>query len=547
MIRGSLGRIRTRRRKTKLMKLRIFLVILTLACATSLSQTHAEDRVLFAFDDHSIPWRHNLRVTLVQADKHPENPVLRRGPKGAPDSSHAILYGTVIKDKDKFRMWYLGSFDAKQLKTPAPNYWRPMCYAESLDGIHWTKPDLGLVEFNGNTKNNICLIGGNPHSLTLVNDFLSVMHDPGDPDPSKLFKVAYIAHMPYEEIIGGMSKIGRKEKRVCSTICATSADGLTWNVLGDRPANASGERFEVSGLYRFGDFYYSPGQIIGPWSWQADGSFRRDPDRSDPDRVMRVYRSSDFRSWSQATALGFARPGQLANPPVKGQQTHMGAGMWNRGNVIIGLYGRWQDATEKPPAKLWNKGISIDLGLVVSNDGIHFREPVANHKVIALGKEGEWDDVALLQGHAFVNEGDKTMIWYSHWDTSGQGKPMEIGLATLRRDGFGYLSAQEEDNDSEFITDFVELDENEKIHLNVSGVSPDAPLTVELLDRRAQPIPGYAATVSTNGLRVPVVWSKPATASGKRALRIRYPVGSQAHVYAVYITGQNRPESAGTE
>ena len=437
-------------------------LLLLIACSLSFNSLRAEENTFFAFDDHSIPWQHNLKITLVEADKHPENPVLRRGPKGAPDNAHAILYGTVIKDNDKFRMWYLGSYDAKQLKTPAPKYWRPMCYAESLDGIHWTKPDLGLVEFNGNTKNNICLIEGNPQSLTLVNDFLSVMHDPGDPDPSKRFKVAYIAHMPYEEIIGGLSKIGRKEKRVCSTICATSPDGLTWKVVGDRPANAGGERFEVSGLYRFGDFYYSTGQIIGPWSWQADGSFRSDPDRSDPDRVMRVYRSADFSSWSQATALGFARPGQLANPSVRGQQTHMGAGMWNRGNVMIGLYGLWQDAIKKPPAEYWNRGVAIDLGLVVSNDGIHYREPVPNFKIIQRGKEGEWDDVALLQGHAFVNEGDKTMIWYSHWDTSSKGKPMEIGLATLRRDGFGYLSAQEDDNDAEFITDFFESGENEK-------------------------------------------------------------------------------------
>ena len=130
-------------------------------------------------------------------------------------------------------------------------------------------------------------------------------------------------------------------------------------------------------------------------------------------------------------------------------------------------------------------------------------------------------------------------MWYSHWDTSGKLKTMEIGLATLRRDGFGYLSAQEDDNDSEFITDFFELDESEKVHLNVSGVSPDAPLTVELLDRRAQPIPGYSTTVSTSGIRVPVVWSKPVTAGRKRALRVRYPVGSPAHVYAVYIAAQS--------
>ena len=102
------------------MKLQTLTSILALTFSAIISQ--AEERTFFAFDDHSIPWQHNLKITLVEADKHPENPVLRRGPKGAPDNAHAILYGTVIKDKGKFRMWYLGNFDAKQLKTPAPKY-----------------------------------------------------------------------------------------------------------------------------------------------------------------------------------------------------------------------------------------------------------------------------------------------------------------------------------------------------------------------------------------------------------------------------------------
>ena len=50
---------------------------------------HAGERVFFALDDHSIPWQHNLKVTLVAAEKHPGNPVLRRGPAGAPDHGHA--------------------------------------------------------------------------------------------------------------------------------------------------------------------------------------------------------------------------------------------------------------------------------------------------------------------------------------------------------------------------------------------------------------------------------------------------------------------------
>jgi hypothetical protein len=514
------------------MMLRMILAILTLAGATSLSSTHAADRVLFAFDDHSIPWRHNLKVTLVEADKHPDNPVLRRGPKGAPDHGHAILYGTVFKDGDTFRMWYLGMIQTETEKGQAPGWWRPMCYAESKDGVNWTKPELGLVEFNGHRKNNICLIEGSVHSMTLINDFLSVLYEPNDPDPSRRYKVAYIAHMPYDDIKGGMSNIGVKERRVGTTICATSGDGLSWKVVGDRPANTGGERFEVSSLYRFGDFYYSTGQLLSPWTWRPDGS--------KTGRTTLAFRSPDFQTWSQATAHAYSRPGQLTDPLVIGEQGHMGMGLWNRGNVLIGLHGMWQDAATKPgKGESWNKGVHIDLGLVVSNDGVHFREPVPNFKIIARGAPGAWDDVALLQGHAFVNHGDRTMMWYSHWDTSGKLKTMEIGVATLRRDGFGYLSAQEEDNDSEFITDFFDLDENEKIHMNVSGVSSDAPLTIELLDRRAQPIPGYSAKIFTNGLRVPVVWSKPATTGPKRALRVRYPVGSPAQVYAVYTAGQS--------
>ena len=513
--------------------------ILAFACSLSLSLSHAAERVLFAFDDHSIPWQHNLKLTLVPATKHPENPVLRRGPEGAPDHGHAVLYGTVIKDGDKFRMWYLGMFEKKDIQGEVPERWRPMCYAESADGVHWTKPELGLVDFNGSRKNNICLIEGEPFSLTRVNDFLSVLHDPADPDPARRFKVAYIAHVPYDEIPGGMSKVGRKEKFVCSTVCATSADGLRWKVVGDRPANAGGERFEASSLYRFGDFYYTTGQLIPPWIWRADGSDPRIEGGGNAGRVMLAYRSPDFQTWSQAKAFAFARPGQLANPAGPGQQTHMGAGMWNRGNVIVGLYGQWQDA-ETPPAKgeSFNKGVHVDLGLIVSNDGIHFREPVPGFKVIARGAPGEWDDIALLQGHAFVNEGEKTLLWYSHWDTGSTMKSMEIGLATLRRDGFGHLSRQVAENAAHFITSTFTASKSTKLGINVDGITPDAALTVELLDHLGRPIPGYVATLASNGTRQIVPWpdARALPEALPFAIKVTFPANSAAQVFALYLT-----------
>jgi hypothetical protein len=532
------------------MLLRLFLLVAV--CAAPLSWSRAagpaaapREIVYFAFDDNNLAWQHNLKLTLVSPQKHPANPVVRCGPKGSPDYGHAILYGTVLHDGRKFRMWYLGMIQKQLERGQAPGWWRPMCFAESPDGIAWTKPELGLVELGGNKKNNICLIEGEVPSMTLVNDFLSVLHDPADPDPARRFKVAYIAHMPYDDIRGGMSKVGIKEGRVGALITATSADGLRWRIVGDRPANAGGERFEVSSLYRFGKFYYASGQLASPWCWLNDGR--------PAGRVMLTYRSPDFRSWSRAKALSMVLPQQQTEPQPSvnemlqgfGKQLHMGVGVWNRGNVLIGLHGLWQGNPRQRPAKAnLHDGLKIDLGLALSNDGVRFREPIPNFTFLKHGREGEWDSVALLQGHAFANVGDKTYIWYSHWDCEDKFRSQEIGLATLRRDGFGYLSRHDPGTPGHCVSSLVEASpQGRKLFLNVSGVSDAAPINVELLDDQDQPIPGYsakaAARITKDGTRQPLLWPGPAkdTTPPNRlfAVRVSLPDNEAARLYAVYV------------
>ena len=489
-----------------------------MAFASVVASALAGERVLFAFDDVSIPWRSNVKLTMVTADKHPANPVLKHGPEGAPDHGHAIMYGSVLHVDGKFRMWYLGMSQTTIEKGQAPGWWRPMCYAESDDGVHWTKPDLGLVEFNGSKRNNICLIEGAPFSLTRVNDFLTVMHEPEDPDPAKRYKCAYIAHVPFEEVKGGRSGIGPDEKRWGAFICATSADGKRWKVVGDHPMNATGERFEVSGLYKFNGMYYAPGQLLSPWLHTADGR--------DMGRGMRIYRSADFAHWDQTTTLGFARPGQLIAQPVKGQQTHMGAGIWNRGNVLLGLYGQWQDAPQPPPkgAKSHLLGTRIDLGFITSNDGIHWREPVPDHKTIARGGEGEWDHFALLQAHAFANVGDQTYIWYSHWDCDGEFRNQDVGLATLRRDGFGYLSALKEGVPAVVETAFVESDAGARLFVNSDG-----PVKIEVLDEKLKVVGN--AEVMKEGTRVEAM----KLPKGRIALRVSM---GTSKLYALYLANK---------
>lgn len=71
-------------------------------------------------------------------------------------------YVTVFKDGDRYRMYYASHLDAPS-NTLGENQFT--CYAESTDGIHWTKPSLGLVEFKGSKENNIIWRGEFSHNF----------------------------------------------------------------------------------------------------------------------------------------------------------------------------------------------------------------------------------------------------------------------------------------------------------------------------------------------------------------------------------------------
>lgn len=501
----------------------------------SLEISAQKEKVFFAFDDHSVPWQHNLKLTMVPAQKHPGNPVLRQGSPGAPDHRGVLMYGTVMKTGNKYRMWYLGRLETTYSDGRPPLNWTPLCYAESDDGINWQKPALNLVEHNGNKRNNMCLIEGAPASLTVVNDFVSVIYDPEDKDPQRRYKATYISYPPVKDIKGGLSNVGLREDSTVAMMCITSADGLRWKLASDRPANAGGERFEVTGLYRFGNFYYATGQLLHPWAWLPDGR--------NGGQVMLAYRSADFINWSKVKAFAFARPGQLTNPATPYEDTHMGAGLWNRGNILVGVYGLWNDTVEsKSPGEGYNPGLTIDLGLIVSNDGIHYREPVPGYKIVARGGKDDWDNVGLLQGHALVNDGDTTKIWYSHADiTFGKKVAMAVGMATLRRDGFGYLSRKEDDNDATLVTTSFQTSAKQNLILNVDGLDAGAPLVIELLDEYDRPVKNYsgenAAKITSNGTQVEIKWPRATAlpANTKIAVKIYFTENSQAKVYALYI------------
>lgn len=67
-----------------------------------------------------------------------------------PWETGGLSYLTAFYDQGKIRGWYRADPIIQD-----SDFNSITCYAESDDGIHWTKPDLGLVEFQGSKNNNI--------------------------------------------------------------------------------------------------------------------------------------------------------------------------------------------------------------------------------------------------------------------------------------------------------------------------------------------------------------------------------------------------------
>lgn len=462
-------------------------------------------QTIFAFDRHSIPYSQNLRLEMRTPVKHAANPVLTRGRPGTPDAFAVQFYGSVLREGGKFRLWYVAVGD-DQAETKVPSArWRA-AYAESDDGVTWVKPNLGLVEYGGTKNNNLILT--EPAPIGFVN--LKVLADPDDPDPGRRYKIATHVYFRHHTRLGTLAPF-------------VSADGLRWKLLTEAvPVNAElamkdlvlpGVHFEpCGGLYKWDGMYFVCGQNAMNATQPYHG------------RVTRMYRSPDFVHWSPTSNIGFVRTTQhqLLGPgrSLEGEQNHEGISVWNRRNVLLGVYGRWHGAKE------W-KDITIDLGFVVSSDGINFHEPAHEWTFLRRGDDGTWDQGGVLQGQGFENVGDQTFIYYGAWDprhTREKAQPPRggVGIAALPRDRFGDLVVEEAGKGpgdyqlpvitSEFVTAPVKLKANaaHRFHVNAAGLGPDASLRFELLDEHEKPLRGYsgkdAAVVRQSGFQTPVAW-----------------------------------------
>jgi hypothetical protein len=149
-------------------------------------------------------------ASLRLHEPHPAGEVLRFD---KPWEGPHCGYFTVIQDGARFRMYYRGLPESGRDGSDS----EVTCYAESRDGIRWTRPELGLFEVRGTRANNVILAGQAPFSHNF-SPFLDTR--PG---------------VPQEERFKAMAGTSESGLHVFS-----SEDGISWKRWHEGPVQRQG-------------------------------------------------------------------------------------------------------------------------------------------------------------------------------------------------------------------------------------------------------------------------------------------------------------------
>ncbi len=129
-----------------------------------------------------------------------------------PWEGNTCFYHSVFRDGDVYRMYYRGSHHVPGQSASH----QTVCYAESKDGAEWTKPKLGIVEFEGSKENNIIWDGVGRHNFVPFKD----------PNPDCKPEAKYKA-------IGGSKHEG-------GLFVFQSSDAIHWSLMSDKPVITDG-------------------------------------------------------------------------------------------------------------------------------------------------------------------------------------------------------------------------------------------------------------------------------------------------------------------
>ncbi|MDE0177494.1 MAG: hypothetical protein OXP36_02760 [Gammaproteobacteria bacterium] len=339
----------------------------------------------------------NAELALGAIKKHDANPLFAEDRLW--EKRFDNLYANITYDDTEgtYKCWYspfivdhssLGMTlqQRKEAKYRAPrNREMAICYATSNDGLAWNKPELGLVEYEGSTANNILWRGvgdnavpGGPHGS-------GILRDPRDSDPDRRYK-AFL------------------KSKILSV--AFSADGIHWGpAIACPEANSAGDTHNNA--------FWAPtlGRYVGiTRTWSK--SFRRQVARTSSD---------DFLSWEKTC---------LVLEGLDGNQQTYAMPVFFHGGVYLGLVAIhdqetdrvWAELAWSPDTREWHRVLPGTP--LIPNDG----------------SEGDYDWGCVYPAACPVFLKDEIRLYYGGSDgfhTSWRNG--FLCLATLRPDGFaGY-------------------------------------------------------------------------------------------------------------
>ena len=136
--------------------------------ASKAAMVDVERRFLLLNSDNVFSVK-NMVLEIGSVEKHPANPLFAEDK--AWEQRFDNFYGNIIFDPEDglYKCWYspfIVAHSAKDLtlqdRQEMPyeghmNQEMGVCYAQSWDGIDWEKPNLGLVDYDGNKRNNLVM------------------------------------------------------------------------------------------------------------------------------------------------------------------------------------------------------------------------------------------------------------------------------------------------------------------------------------------------------------------------------------------------------
>lgn len=473
------------------------LACLLLACFTS-GQANADEvpidqrdrRGLFV-DSHLIDRRDHVALTLHAPTD--EGPVFYFD---KPWEGIHCGYCTVLRDGDRLRLYYRGMPAEVVDGTDG----EVTCMAESADGIHWTRPELGLFPPPngpaGDRRNNIVLAGSAPHSHNF-SPFLDT--NPACP-PDQRYKA-----------LTGLDTSG--------LIAYTSPDGIRWQKLRDDPVIPRAAPFPFEWMF--------DSQNIAFWSESERKYVSYFRVYSGVRRIARCE-SEDFVHWTPPVLMQYETDGRTS--PLEEIYTNQTTPYFRAPDVYLSFAARFvpgrqvisdEEANRLNLAAGFQKDVSDAILMSTRGGPVFQRQFLTSFVRPGIGARN-WVSRTNYPALGIVQTGDTELSLYVNQDYAQP--TAHLRRYSLRLDGFASARAPYEGG--ELLTKPMRVRGN-RLHLNLS-TSAVGSVRVEIQDAEGRPLPGYSADecreVIGNEIDRVVQWNHGSTLDGwnDRVIRLRF-------------------------